>query len=298
MILAKNIMNNTNIKILTLGAVIALALIGILAFVLTIVEPPKEAALCNAHKYSIDNNINEFTHTISLEQNDSIYTLIFNKIAIFKSEQFLVDSEIDQQKDVLIKRFVPIFTKLCYDKFNAPVWESSELKMISDRIAHLRSLKNHNGAKMIGRYEGSLQQVDQIIRNYRTAMNIATSSTFRSSSDAKSKIQMADKYRKMYPLSNCTELVRRLSGVRTNMANAHYKYITSCVESMAAYKSMSEESFRGLIAKANNAIQEYNNTRSMYGNAAKNTDKLNQRASALYREAYNYYNSMNYYYYY
>ena len=280
-------MKNTGKKILILGIVIAFAIAGILAFYPTIVAPPVGVTVNNLHKSSLEANINGFSETENTAFNDSIYNVVVDKLALYKSEAFMTDEEIDYQTKALVHKYLPVFTKLSHAKFRASTWRESDHKAMLKRIAHLRTLKVDDGktSAVVGSYETDLRRIEQIISNYKDAKKVARYSNFYSVSDANTKIQNAEKYRTMDPLSNCTDLTNKLAAVKTNIGNSHYYQVESKVNEMANYRNMSEESFNSLMSTANSKIQEYDNNRSKYGYNAKTTESLKQKAAEYYRNA-------------
>ena len=280
-------MNNTSKKILILGGVIAIAVAGILFFYPTIVSPPIDVPIENLHKSSVEANINDFSDTESTSYNDSIYKIVIDKLSLYKREEFMTEEEIDYQTKSLVQKYLPIFTKLSNAKFRVSTWRESDHKTMLERIAHLRTLKVDYGetSAVAGSYESDLRRIEQIISNYKKAKEVATYSTFYSVSDANNKIQDAENYRIMDPLSNCTELTTRLAAVKCNIGNSHYYQIESKVNNMANYRNMTEETFNSLMSVANSKIQEYDNNRSKYGHNAKTTESLRQKAAEYYRNA-------------
>lgn len=280
-------MNNTGKKILILGIVIAIAIAGILAFYPTIVAPPTDVPVNNLHKSSLEDNINGFSDTENTIFNDSIYNVVVDKLGMYKSEGFMTEEEIDYQTKALVQKYLPIFTKLSHAKFRASTWRESDHKAMLDRIAHLRTLKVDYGetSAVAGSYETDLRRIEQIISNYKEAKKVASYSTFYSVSDANTKIQNAEKYRTMDPLSNCTDLTNKLAAVKSNIGNSHYYQVESKVNEMANYRNMTEDAFNSLMSTANSKIQEYDSNRSKYGYNAKTTDALKQKAAEYYRSA-------------
>lgn len=280
-------MNNTGKKILILGIVIAIAIAGILAFYPTIVAPPTDVPVNNLHKSSLEANINGFSDTENTIFNDSIYNVVVDKLGMYKSEGFMTEEEIDYQTKALVQKYLPIFTKLSHAKFGASTWRESDHKAMLNRIAHLRTLKVDYGetSAVAGSYETDLRRIEQIISNYKEAKKVASYSTFHSVSDANTKIQNAEKYRTMDPLSNCTDLTNKLAAVKSNIGNSHYYQVESKVNEMANYRNMTEEAFNSLMSTANSKIQEYDNNRSKYGYNAKTTESLKQKAAEYYRNA-------------
>lgn len=279
-------MNNTGNKILILGFVMTIAIASILVFYPTIVAPPVDVPLTNLHKSSLEDNINSFSDAENTIFNDSIYIVVTDKLVMYRNEGFMTEEEIDYQTKALVQKYLPIFTKFCHAKFRASSWRESDHRAMINRIAHLRSLKIYGETSAVaGSYETDLLKIEQIISNYKEAKKTATYSTFYSVNDANTKIQNAEKYRTMDPLSNCIDLTNKLAAVKSNIGNSHYNQVESKVYEMANYRNMTEEAFNSLMSTANSMIQEYDSNRSKYGSNVKTTESLKQKAADYYRNA-------------
>ena len=283
-------MNNTGKKILILSVALILAVAGILAFYPTIVAPPAKVPVRNLHKISLEDDIDKFSESASRKFNDSVYDVVSDKIAIYGKEQFLTPEETDTETKRMVQEYVPIFCKSCYAMFNSPVWSESGLNGMEKRIAELKSLKLSDGSNVVaGSSISDLNDVASIIKNYRDAKVVAGYSEFRSVIDATAKIRLAQKYMDMEYLKNCSDLHNKLSGVKKRLGNSHYSKVAGKVEEMSEYRSMSESSFKTLTSSVNNAIKEYEDSRSHYGTSAKSADDLKVKANRYYTEATEYY---------
>lgn len=284
-------MKNTGKKIFILGVVIAIAVAGILVFYPTIVTPPTDVPVSNLHKSSLRANINGFSDSENVAFNDSIYNVVIDKLSLYKAESFLTEVETDSMTMAFVRKYLPVFTKQSYAKFNASVWREADHDAMLERIAHLRTLRVDYGETkaVTGLYDNELSKIEQVIRDYGNAKRIAMYSTFHSVNDANTKIQKAEAYRVMKPLSNCVDLVEKLASVKVNIGNSHYRYVASKVAELASYYRMSEDSFNSLVSSVNTEIREYDNNRSSYGFESKTTDELKRRANEYYRDAREYY---------
>lgn len=284
-------MNKTVGKILILSAVIAIVVSAILVFYPTIIAPPVDVPVTNLHRSSLEDNINGFSGEENTSFNDSIYNIVVDKLILYKGEGFMTDEEIDFQTKSLVQKYLPIFTKLSNAKFMASRWYESDHKAMLERIAHLRSLKVDYGIvrAVTGSYESDLKGIEQVISNYREAKKISKYSTFVSVDDANKKIQDAEKYRNMAPLSNCIDLTNKLAEVKSKIGNSHYAQVESEVNKMANYRNMTKSEFDSLMKKANDMIQEYESNRFRYGDGAPFVNELRDIASGYYRMAKEYY---------
>lgn len=287
-------MKNTGIKIIILAITIVLAFGGVLVFYRTIVLPPTDVDYSNLHITAIEKDINGFSETKNTTFNDSIYNSVVDKLSLYKTEEFLNADEIDYQTKALVQKYLPVFTKDCMAKFNASVWKEADHKAILKRIEHLRTLKvdyDMNPA-VVGTFAQNLKDIEYIISRYGQAKQAAKYNTFYSVADANKKISTAESFRTEQYLSNCTDLVKKLSMVKVNIGNSHYEKVSDKVESLSGYRSMTEDGFKSLSAEANRLITEYNDNRSKYGTNAKTADGLKRDAGSYYTKAMAYYESL------
>lgn len=287
-------MKNTGIKIIILAITIIFAIGGVLVFYRTIVSPPTDVEYNNLHITAIEKDINGFFETKNTTFNDSIYNSVVDKLSLYKTEEFLNADEIDYQTKALVQKYLPVFTKDCMAKFNASVWKEADHKAILKRIEHLRTLKvdyDMNPA-VVGTFAQNLKDIEYIISRYGQAKQAAKYNTFYSVADANKKISMAESFRTEQYLSNCTDLVKKLSMVKVNIGNSHYEKVSDKVQSLSGYRSMTEDGFKSLSAEANRLITEYNDNRSKYGTNAKTADGLKRDAGSYYTKAMAYYESL------
>lgn len=283
-------MKNTGEKIFILGIVIAFAIAGILAFYSTIVAPPVDVTVNNLHKSSLEANINGFSETENTAFNDSIYNVVVDKLALYKSEAFMTDKEIDYQTKALVQKYLPIFTKLSHEKFRASTWRESDHKAMLERIAHLRTLKVDYGetSAVSDSFCDSLDKIENTIQLYNKACDAAKYKVFYSVNDAKSKIDTAEYYRTLNPLNNCKELVNKLSAVKVNIGKSHYNKVVSKVNELADYRNMTKKTFDNLVEIASDMIDEYNSICTMYRDY-QSIESVSKKANEYYKEAIKYY---------
>lgn len=284
-------MSNTGKKILILATVIVIAVAGILVFYPTIVAPPNKVASENLHIKDLSSSINGFSNSQTYVYNDSVYNTVTDKIGLYLKEGFLTDEETDYQVKSFVQKYIPVFVDLCYKKFNASKWMESDHTAIRKRIKELKALTVDNGETKVvtGSFLTDLGNIEGIIDTYYEAKKAASFSSFVSVSDANSKITKAENYRNTPYIKNCTELVNKLAAVKVSIGNSHYSYVEGQVATLRNYRNMTKDEFRNQANAVNGKISEYENNKSKYGSAAKDTKALKDRAAEYYREAMAYY---------
>ena len=286
-----DMMKNNAKKILIIGVAVIVAVTAILIFSSTIITPPIDTPVENLHLSSMEDDISCFNATKGANFNDSIYYVVTDKIALYTQEKFLTEKDLDFQKKNFVQHYVPVFTYLCNNKFNESVWNNSDHRKMLDKIKYLRRLKTEDGKTNVvaGSFISDLSRIEQIIKDYNKAIDVASYSTFYSVSDANTKIQEAENFRTKYPLSNCTDLRNRLATVKDRIGNSHYRKVEVKVLEMANYQRMTETSFNTLMTEVNGKIQEYDNNRVKYGSNARMSQELRTQANQFYRLAKEYY---------
>lgn len=285
-------MGNIVKKILILGTFAIVMVTSILVFYPTIIAPPMDVPATNLHKISLENSMNKFSDIESSAFNDGIYNEIVDKLELYWEEEFLTNDEVDYQTKTLIQKYVPIFIQSSHKTFGASIWIESEHATILNQIANLRTLSIGGGKDLIKSYETDLCRIEQIINDYKEARKIANNSYsyFYSVEYANKKIQDAEKYRTMKPLSNCADLVEKLEFVKTKIGESHYKYVKANVNKMAYFKDMSESAYNSLKSTVDAKIQEYDYNRLKYGSGAMTTEVLKKKVDEYYKRANSYYN--------
>lgn len=287
-------MKNIGVKIVILGLVITVAVAGVLVFYPTIVAPPVDVPVSNLHKSTLASDIRGFSDMEDDAFNDSLYNVVVDKIALYKSEKFISNGEADSQTSDLVQSYVPVFYEQCYNKFEASVWYESDHTAMLNRIADLRALNVSKGAADLR--ENKLVAIEKIISDYKDAKSLVKSSySFKSTDDksvenAKKTIDKADDYLQRKPLYNCKELGEQLGNVRKNLANAHYNDVDKQINRLANYRTLRESYYNDTLQReVINIITEYEKT-SIYGNVKPNANPLRKKAEEYADKAFGYYN--------
>lgn len=281
-------MKNIGVKIIILGLLIAVAVAGILVFYPTIVAPPVDVPVSNLHKSTLEADIRDFSDMEDDAFNDSLYNAIVDKIALYKSEKFVTKGEADLKTKDLVESYVPVFYKLCYDKFEASVWYESDHTAMRNRIADIRKLKLDNGSAnaVTGKYENYLTDIENVIKDYNDAKSLVSSSyKFKSVADANDKISRAAGFLKNEVITNCIDLKNGLKAVKTNVGNAHYDHVKSQVNALANYRAMTKPGFRKMENTVNNDyIKPFEQNQHNYGLIKGDAADLRSLASKYHRE--------------
>lgn len=286
-------MKNIPIKIIALVTLVIAVTAGILLYLPTIVAPPTSVPTVNLHKQSLESSIYAFHEQRGESFNDSLYRVVADKLAMYKTESYMTEEEIDFQTKALVQSYLPIFIKYSNAKFYASIWKKSDHKAMLDRIAHLRTLKVDYGETnaVNGSFSDSLNKIEHVIQLYNKACEAAKYKTFYNKNDASAKIKSAEHYKTITPLNNCQELVNDLSEVKVNIGKSHYNQVAAKIGELANYKKMTEVAFDNLFVVASNVIDGYDTICNMYV-SYKSTDEISNKALKYHQEAKAYYNSI------
>lgn len=103
------------------------------------------------------------------------------------------------------------------------------------------------------------------------------------------KYQRHASYRSADYLKNNASLVNALDLLPNRLAQSHYNHVSSIVNALGGYNNVSKDYYMNtLIPRADNAINEYKNTK-IYGGNKPNVSDLEGRAVNLVTSAMNYY---------
>ena len=285
-------MKNTTTKIIILATALIVAIGAVLFFIKTVVDPPVTIEQRNLHAEAIDKAVSRFNSSNKSKTfDDSLYVAISNKITLFHKEEYISDAQMDIATNNLVQAYLPLFKSDCYSKFNASKWNEKDHTKMTSRIKELRDLRVDYGNRraVSGSYETDLQNIETIIQNYKDAKNAAKKSSYSSVNQAKTDIDNANRYITMPYISNCTDLVNKLSNVKVNISNSHYQYLINQVYNLSDYRSHTKESYARLISEVLSKLDSYGNMRSVYGSAYKDINTLKKKVGEYELEANDYF---------
>lgn len=285
-------MKNTTTKILILATALIVAIGAVLYFIKTVVDPPVTIEQRNLHAEAIDAAVSSF-NSLNKSKNfdDSLYVAVNNKITLFHAEEYISDAQKDVATNNLVQAYLPLFKSDCYNKFNASKWNEKDHTKMTARIKELRDLRVDYGNRraVTGSYESDLQNIESIVQNYKDAKNAARKSSYSSVNQAKTDIDNANRYITMPYISNCNDLVNKLSNVKVNIFNSHYQYLTNQVYNLSDYRSHTKESYARLVLEVLSKLDSYVNMRSIYGTAYKDISSLKKKVGEYELEANEYF---------
>ena len=97
----------------------------------------------------------------------------------------------------------------------------------------------------------------------------------------------------MKPLSNCTALVKQLSGLREKLEYSHYRKISNMVRKLNDYRSFSKDDFmNNQVPKVTAAIKEYKDGALRVYGTSHSMQQLEKDAANAYNNAEDYYTNM------
>lgn len=281
--------SNSPIKILILVLTITFATGAILYFMKTIVTPPTNVEVRNLHTASIEKDIMQLTDTKTMTYNDSLYTLLTDKINVFSKESFLGTSEKDEQVKAFILKYIPIFNAICTKRFNSPNWDDTGFTAWRRIIDELQKIKLSDGTLVVqGTNKNNLYNIIGVMDEYKTAKGLAAISSFSSVAKAKTDIASANNYATRRYIEH-SKIADALKNVKVKIGESHYRNLVFKVHKLSNYTSMNQTEFQGLVNEVNNAVTEYDANKSIYGSGAKNLSSLKRDAGSYVSAANQYY---------
>ena len=280
------------VKILILVMAVTLAIGGILIYAKTKVEPPLAPKQTNQYL----NDLSQSNASLSIiskgEQEDSILLSALSRTHIFAKESKITNKDADKEIDILLGKYSSLFLKRSLTLFEKSTWNTEDHKDMQNVIGSLLNIKHSDGTDALKKStRDSLMMVENIISRYNQARAVSKRTHFSGVSNAQSTISQARQFANDSWLSNCTDLVRDLRGVKSSLAESHYNYVSSMVEKLAQYRSFSQNYYDNtLVPQVDAAVTEYDNKASALYGSKKDVNALWNRAKNYYNEASLYYN--------
>lgn len=264
----------------------------------TKVEPPLSIQIENQYMEALKKAQENLTsaNESNAKEVDSRFLSVVEKVNAFHRDMKVDDAFYNKFIVDITANYVPIFKRRCYKAFNHHVWSIDDHAYILSRIDGLKSLKKTNSTDALS-HKGlqDLNDISQIIYDYRRARTVSRQTRFTNLQNARSTIGNADSYIAHEYLSNCTDLVEDLRSVRGKLEQSYYTYVMSEVELLANYRYVSEGFYNNtLLPSVSRTIDEYNNELSTLFRSNRPTDPIYNKARAYRAQALNYYKVQRY----
>lgn len=259
-------MNNISQKIIILFLTVAAAVAGVLAFIPSIVQPPKDLEVENFHKIEIKKNVAKFSESLSDVHNDTTYYNLLDRFKIYYDERYISDSEHDRLIDDMIDEYLPIFIKQSNQKFNASEWFIEDHEKMKQTIASLRNIRYvKTSSEVLDQYrKNKLSAILDIIDSYNAAWDLVHNATYDNNSNAIATINQSISYIDSHPLCCCTELVENLRGVTYAIAESHYTQLDEAIDNLSSFSSMTQAEFKDELTEVLSKIGDYASMSSYY----------------------------------
>ena len=289
-------MKNISIKVEILICSCAIAITAIVAFIITKAKAPELPEVKNLHKIALAEAINKFDTSAKESHNEEVYLEVNDKFRLYRSEEFLVEYELDSLKVPFMTTYVPIFTAACNTKFGPGEWSFDDHKAMKSRMTSLK--KNYSSA-LTEDHTDEFSRINGIISKYSEAWKFAGNTKYSSNENARTAINKSGDYLNTSPINNCSKLTKRLRAMPNAIGKSHYNHVLSLVKALGNYRDMSQEAWGEKHTKAYKAIglddddDGYMQIRSMYNfNYNEYTvESLTEKFNQLQDEAINYYSN-------
>jgi len=287
-------MKKTTIKAFILLVAIAIAVGGVLFFLLSIVSPPNDVKSDKVHEIDIEHAVSSYSpDSLSLSDAESELDNLYDRASLFFTDSLISEKSFDNAVKKSSNAFAKSFIDWCHFKFGQSSWDSEDHKEMGRIISKLRKMSvAHNTQKAIeSQTLSSLTEIENVISDYYTAWGITKQTAFSSLSNATDKINAAKKYATQKYLSNCSNLVSALNEVSSKLEQSHFNYLSRLVNSLSNYRSIDKSQYMTEAQDVQNKIDEYNNNAKRVYGFQHDVSNLTNRAGELYNEAMDYYNN-------
>lgn len=278
-------------KIIVLTISIIAAIAAVMVYAKTRVEPPVPSKYTNQYITDLNSCLDSFTKVDDYTQEDSLFSVTTDRIYVFAQQNKLSTTEADKKMDALLKIYIPLFLKRCFNKFLLADWQDDDHNYMLRQIAVIKNIKHTDDSKAVSSVTlDSLSTIEGIIGRYRKARILAKYTRFSGVENAQRVISQADQFAKDTWLSHCSSLVNSLRAVKSNIEQSHYNYVVGQVERMSQYTYYSQDYYDNtLVPQVDAAITEYENKAAALYGTRRNVDDLWARARSYYNDATSYY---------
>lgn len=285
----------TTSKILILALSIIVAIGMVMIYAKTQVKPPVTLKQNNQYIIDLHSCVSSLGSADSAYQEDSIFSLTLDRIQVFTTEKKLTAEEADKRKDALLRKYVSLFLKRSFNKFQLSSWNESDHLHMLKVSSELKNIRHSDfSAVLLTATVDSLNMMEGIIFRYRQAKAVSNYTAYNGVVMTQSIIDQANQFANDPWLSHCSNLVSALHNVKTNIAQSHYNYVVGQVQKLSQHTYYTQSYYEDtLVPQVDVAITEYEGKAATLYGSRKNVDDLWSRAKNYYNIASNYYNTIN-----
>ena len=280
----------TSIKILLLVLFSIGAIAGVLVFAKTRVAPPSNLELVDQYSLNLKASCASFDTIKDFNDSRVEYIRLDDKLNRFLSENAIDAKVSDEYRKKINETYGKSLRTYGFGIFQKSIWPEDKLNELLSMLISLKGNKLTTGENAVSDdFITSSDKINSIIGDYRAALRLSRSTSFNGVNDASSKIQKAKSYRSAEYLKNNAALVNALDALPGRIAQSHYGHVSNLVNALGGYYSVSKDYYLNtLIPRADNAINEYKNTK-IYGGNKQSVTALENQAVNLVTAAMNYY---------
>ena len=282
------------IKILFLLLAISLAIGVVMVYAKTKVDPPTTIKQVDQYADDISASQKSLVSANNEAKEDSIFFTTIDRVSVFNKENKIQFEKSDKYLDNCMNVYCSLFMSRCFSAFDKSVWNDNEHNKILSRISELKSMLHSDKTTVLTKQEtDSLNLITRVISDYRQAKRISRSTVYSGVSSAQSIISQANSFSNNGYLRHCTDLMKSLGNVKSEIANSHYNYVSAQVNKLSQYRYFSKTYYENtLIPHVDAVTTEYDNkAQALYG-SKRDVNALWQRARGFYDQAMSYYSNI------
>lgn len=266
------------------------AIAGVLVFAKTRVAPPSNLELVDQYSLNLKASCASFDTIKDFNDSRVEYIRLDDKLNRFLSENAIDAKVSDEYRKRINETYGKSLRTYGFGIFQKSIWPEDKLNELLSMLISLKGDKLTTGENAVSDdFITSSDKINSIIGDYRAALRLSRSTSFNGVNDASSKIQKAKSYRSAEYLKNNAALVNALDALPGRIAQSHYGHVSNLVNALGGYYSVSKDYYLNtLIPRADNAINEYKNTK-IYGGNKQSVTALENQAVNLVTAAMNYY---------
>ena len=274
--------NKNILKASLITLAVILAVVGVLIFMKTRVQPPKRIAIVNQYTDNIHQESGKLDNATDKELKNG-FNLILNRTEMMKKENLISAEEYTASISEYLNAYVPAFRTWCENKFNQSVWPQADLSFMRQRIKEIKRYQTNGNEVITADNMAKLNEVDNVLNKYYAAWKLEKIS-IHNSRESRANLNKAREYKQDPHLSKCTALMNSLNRLPSKYQQSHHYNVNRLVQQldMSNYPNkymMNEWAENYTTAKS--AINDYNSVASsLYGVSTDSFDLVEYKRAA------------------
>ena len=240
-------------------------------FLETQLGPPRKVDRTNALRHLAEQEVEEITDTMSLENLHLHFYKACHLIGFLADSKLVDKAEKDGLMTKAMRRYVPSLAEKSLHMLGNLPWDDTQMEVIDRHAQNVQEMEYSDSSHIIdgmGREKWRIDSVREVATLYRKALRLLQEDRYESLTKSDSVMKEVDKCRQNRFLHNNTGLMKDLDTLSMRLENSHFSCLKEYVRLMGNYMSMgSTTNVLQQYAHYNSELDNYSRlARDIYGN--------------------------------